>query len=48
VLIRASRDGQHELVMALVTELRARRLARERGDSASVVDLSAERERRGP
>jgi hypothetical protein len=46
-MLRASRDGQADLMMALVTELRARRLARERGDGAGVVDLATERERRG-
>jgi hypothetical protein len=45
-LLRASRDGQHELVMVIVGELRARREARERVP-AEVVDLASEREKRG-
>jgi hypothetical protein len=44
-MLRASRDGQHELVLVLVTELRARREARARG-TAEVIDLAAERDRR--
>jgi hypothetical protein len=45
-MLRASRDGDRDLVMAIVAELRARREARERGP-AGVVDLAAEREKRG-
>lgn len=40
-LHRASRDGAHDVVKALVDELRARRAAR-----AGVVDLDAERAKR--
>jgi hypothetical protein len=45
-VLRASRDGRHDLIPLLVEELRARRTARER--SPGVVDLAAERARRGP
>jgi hypothetical protein len=45
-LLRASRDGNHDLAMACVTELRARRLARESGGAGHVIDLDVERHRR--
>ncbi|MGC4088657.1 MAG: hypothetical protein QM756_12315 [Polyangiaceae bacterium] len=45
-LLRASRDGRHDLIPLLVDELKARRTARER--VAGVVDLAAERAKRGP
>jgi hypothetical protein len=45
-LLRASRDGDREVVLACVSELRARRLARASGQPASVVDLDSERDRR--
>ncbi len=45
-LLRASRNGDRDLTLEIVRELKARRLARESGGSAVVVDLEAERERR--
>jgi len=41
-LLRASRDGAHDTVKALVDELRARRAAR-----TGVVSLEVERAKRG-
>ncbi len=41
-LLRASRDGHHDVVLALAAEIRARRFERQQ-----VIDLNAERERRG-
>ena len=42
-LLRASRDGDRELVILLVGELRARRLERESGRASNVIDLDGRR-----
>jgi hypothetical protein len=43
-LLRASWDGDRELALACVAELRARRVARESRGAALVVDLDSERD----
>jgi hypothetical protein len=45
-LVRASRDGNLDLAMACVAELRERRLARESAGAGHVIDLDVERHRR--